>query len=244
MLHRAERYMRLVNRFQEFVLEDRGDQIALVSPHPDPSPYLRREQVVLVTLGHWITWGRQLTSHPIPVTEARFRWQGPSDASLVKRFFGGAIQFGFSEDALLLDRKLLELPLPESTPELVVKFEKYAASIIQKMQPEPSFACAVREMLEEGILSGRAKQSDVARRLGITVRTLNRRLANARLSFHHIRDELLRERSEMLLRKDQLPISEISYLVGYAEPSNFHRAFRRWTGKTPTQWRSAITSIH
>jgi AraC-like DNA-binding protein len=50
---------------------------------------------------------------------------------------------------------------------------------------------------------------------------------------------LLRERAETLLRKDHLPIAEVSYLVGYAEPSTFHRAFRRWTGQTPSRWRES-----
>jgi len=238
MLRRAERFMRMVNRFQEFALEDRGDQVALVSPHPDPSPYPRREQVVCVHLAHWITWGRQLTGHPLPVCEARFRWPGPDDPSVFESFFGGPVQFGAEEDALLLDHRLLELTLPESAPELVQKFEKYAAAIIQKMQPELNFADSVRTALAEGILNGHAKQGDIARQLGITVRTLNRHLADTGSSFLQIRDELLRERAEALLREGHLPIAEVSYLVGYAEPSTFHRAFRRWTGQTPSQWRA------
>jgi AraC-like DNA-binding protein len=240
MLQRAERYMRLVNRYQEFVLADRGREIALLSPHPDPSPYPRREQVIFAHLAHWITWGRQLTAHPIPVKEARFRWQGPHNSSVFERFFGGLVRFGAGEDALLLDRELLNLPLPESAPELVPTFEKYAVAMIQKMQAEPTLANSVRNALAEGILNGGATQRDIARQLGITVRTLNRRLTQAQTSFHQIRDELLRERAETLLRQGHLPIAEVSYLVGYAEPSNFHRAFRRWTGRTPTQWRAKV----
>jgi|KBSMisStandDraft_5_1062788.scaffolds.fasta_scaffold11465_5 AraC-like DNA-binding protein len=239
MLNRAERYMRLVNRYQEFVLEDRGREMALVSPHPDPSPYPRREQVVSAHLGHWITWGRQLTGHAIPVREARFRWRGPSDASPFESFFGGRVRFGAHEDALLLDREMFDLALPESAPELVPKFEQYAAAIIEKMQPATSFADSVRNALAEGILNGRARQEDIARQLNLTVRTLNRHLADGQTSFHRIRDGLLRERAETLLREGNLPIAEISYLVGYAEPSNFHRAFRRWTGRTPSEWRAA-----
>jgi AraC-like DNA-binding protein len=139
---------------------------------------------------------------------------------------------------LLLDRKMFDLALPESAPELVLKFEQYAAAIIEKMQPTPSFADSVRNALAEGILNGRGRQEDIARQLNITVRTLNRHLADTQTSFHQIRDGLLRERAETLLREGNLPIAEISYLVGYAEPSNFHRAFRRWTGRTPSEWRA------
>ncbi|HEX4485863.1 MAG TPA: AraC family transcriptional regulator ligand-binding domain-containing protein [Terriglobales bacterium] len=239
MLRRAERYMRLVNRHQEFVLEDRGPLVALVSPHPDPSPYPRREQVVCVTLGHWITWGRQLTSHALPVLEARFRWPGPPDPGPFERFFGGQVIFGSHEDALLLDRRLCDLPLPESAPELVVRFEKYAASMIRQMQGQPDFVDSVRAALEEGILHGKGRQSDIARHLGITVRTLNRHLSTAKTSFHQLRDDLLRTRAEKFLAENEIPIAEVSYLLGYAEPSTFHRAFRRWTGQTPCQWRES-----
>jgi AraC-like DNA-binding protein len=148
------------------------------------------------------------------------------------------VRFGTQEDALLLDRDMFGLALPESAPELVPKFEQYASAIIEKMQPAPCFADSVRNALAEGVLNGRASQRDVARQLGTTVRTLNRHLVGAHTSFHQIRDQLLRERAETLLREGNLPIAEISYLVGYAEPSNFHRAFRRWTGRTPAQWRT------
>jgi AraC-like DNA-binding protein len=238
MLRRGERYMRLVNGFQEFILEDRGDDVALVCPHPDPSPHPRREQVVFAYLGHWITWGRQLTSHPIAVKQAKFKWHGPQDPSRFERFFSGPVEFGAAEDSLLLDRSIFELPLPESAPELVPQFEKYAAAIIQKMQSRPNFVGGVRDSLSEGILNGHARQEDVARQLGITVRTLNRHLLAAHTSFHQIRDELLQERAKTLLREGHIPIAEVSYLVGYAEPSTFHRAFRRWTGQTPSQWRA------
>ena len=63
-------------------------------------------------------------------------------------------------------------------------------------------------------------------------------LDDAGTSFRKIRDELLRERAEELLRERRVPIAEVSYLLGYGEPSNFHRAFRRWTGLTPAAWRA------
>ena len=71
----------------------------------------------------------------------------------------------------------------------------------------------------------------------MTVRTMHRHLDDAGTSFRNIRDELLRQRAEALLLERRVPIGEVSYLLGYAEPSNFHRAFRRWTGFAPAEWR-------
>jgi AraC-like DNA-binding protein len=239
MLRRAERYMRVVNRHTEFVLEDAGGQASMTCPHQDPSPYGRREQVVCTLLGHWITWGRQLTRTRIAVDEARFQWSGPRDREPFERFFDGPVRFGARQDVLLLRSDVLKLPLIESTPELGARFEAYAAALVGRMTSQPSVVERVSKEIAEGLLIGSAREGAVAQRLAMTVRTMHRRLDEAGTSFRKIRDGLLRERAEGLLRERRVPIAEVSYLLGYGEPSNFHRAFRRWTGVTPAEWRAA-----
>ena len=239
MLRRAERYMRLVNRYTEFTLEDHGSRVAMHCPHPDPSPYGSRAQVVCTLLGHWISWGRQLTNARIAVDEAHFQWRGPMDKEPFERFFDGPVKFGARRDMLLLCSDVLRLPLIESTPELGVQFEAFAAALVRRMAPQSNFVERVREEIAEGLLTGSSREEPVAQRLAMTARTMHRRLDKAGTSFRRIRDELLRERAENLLRERSVSIGEVSYLLGYGEPSNFHRAFRRWTGLTPAAWRSA-----
>jgi AraC-like DNA-binding protein len=239
MLRRAERYMRVVNGYTEFVLEDDGRQAFLTCPHPDPSPYGRRQQVVCTLLGHWIAWGRQLTRARIAVDEARFQWSGPRNPEPFERFFEGPVRFGARQDVLLLRSDALKLPLVESTPELGARFEAYAAALVGRMTLQPSLVERVQEEIAEGFVVGSAREAAVAERLAMTVRTMHRRLDEAGTSFRKIRDELLRKRAEGLLRERRVPIAEVSYLLGYGEPSNFHRAFRRWTGLTPAEWRAA-----
>ncbi|HZP87282.1 MAG TPA: AraC family transcriptional regulator ligand-binding domain-containing protein [Burkholderiales bacterium] len=240
MLRRAERYMRVVNRYSEFVLEERANRLAMVCPHPDPSPYGPREQIVYAFLGHWIAWGRQLTRVSFAVEVARFRWSSPRARKPVEQFFGGRVEFGAKEDALLIDSGVLSLPLPERTPEAVEQFEAYAAALIRRMTSNSTVVERVREAIGEALLTGSAKEAVVAQRLAMTVRTMHRHLAQTGTSFRKMRDELLRQRAEALLREHRVPIGEVSYLLGYAEPSNFHRAFRRWTGLTPAQWREQM----
>ncbi len=239
MLRRAERYMSVVNRYREFVLEDHGTQFAMTCPHPDPSPYGPRAQVVCTLLGHWIAWGRQLTRGRIAVDEARFRWSGPPNREPFERFFDGPVKFGAEQDALILPSATLSLPLIESTPELGAQFEAYTAALVRRMEPQSDLVERVKQAIAEGLLAGSSREGAVAQRLALTVRTMHRRLDEAGTSFRKIRDELLRERAEELLRQRRVPIGEVSYLLGYGEPSNFHRAFRRWTGLTPTEWRAA-----
>jgi len=75
-----------------------------------------------------------------------------------------------------------------------------------------------------------------AERIHVTTRTPRRRLAESGLSFREDHRDLLRSRVENKLRDDRLPIAEIAYLSGYAEPSTFHYAFSSWTGVTPGKW--------
>ncbi len=163
MLRRAERYMRLVNRHSEFLLDERGDLVAMVCPHPDPSPCGPRQQVVCALLGHWIACGRQLTRASFSVEEARFRSSAPRDRTRSESFFGGRIEFGADEDALLLRCDVLRLSFPEQTPELIERFEAYACALIRRMTPESSIVERVREAIIEGLLTGSAKEAVVAK---------------------------------------------------------------------------------
>ena len=117
------------------------------------------------------------------------------------------------------------------------QFEAYAAALIRRMTPPSGIVERVREAIADGLLTDSAKEAVIAKRLAMTVRTMHRRLVEAGTSFRAVRDEMLRQRAEELLRQGRVPIGEVSYLLGYAEPSNFHRAFRRWTGLTPAEWR-------
>ena len=243
MLRRAERYIRVAFRYTRFVLHDHGGRVALSCEHPHPSPFARREQEVAFFLGQWLTWGRTLVGDAVVADAVRMRWQGPADTAPWLAFFGCPVRFGAGDDALIFRRDVLDLPLPEHTPELAEMFGSYAAALVRHLKPETAFVDRVREALVEGLLCDAANEAAVAARLGITVRTLHRRLAESENSFRQLRTDLLRGRAENLLREQQVPIAEISYLLGYADPSTFHRAFRRWTGVAPAEWRSrAATS--
>jgi AraC-like DNA-binding protein len=237
MLQRAQRYMRVFYRFTRVTLSFHDDQAILICEHPDPAPFGRHEQEVCFFLGQWLILGRTLIGEAVEAQEVRMGWTGPADPAPLEAFFQCPVRFGCSEDALVFDRRVLDLPLPEHTPELAKMFEGYATAMIQRLGAEASFVERVREAISEGMLSGASDESAIAGHIGVTTRTLRRRLADAGLSFREIRHALLRTRAEDMLRDHRLPIAEVSYLLGYAEPSTFHRAFRSWTGLTPSEWR-------
>ncbi|MGD8348016.1 MAG: AraC family transcriptional regulator ligand-binding domain-containing protein [Gammaproteobacteria bacterium] len=237
MLRRAERYSRVFFRYSHLHLSENDHVLTMTCDHPDPSPFGCREQEVCFFLGQWLALGCELIGEAVAVEEVRMRWRGPLDTAPFDNFFNCPLHFGCEDDAMVFHRHVLDLPLPEHTPELSAMFEDYAAAMIHRLDTDATFDERVRDLLSEGLLTGETSEASVAQQLCITGRTLHRRLAESGVSFRQLRQDLLRERAETLLRDGKLPIAEISYLLGYAEPSTFHRAFRNWTGLTPGEWR-------
>jgi AraC-like DNA-binding protein len=239
MLHRAARYTRVFFRYSRLDVVACDAGVRLICAHPAAAPFGNRAQEVCFFLGHWITWGRALLGPDVAAQEVRMRWSGPTDPEPISAFFGGRVAFGANEDALVFPTTLTNAKLPDRTPELEGVFEAYAAALIDVVAAERPFEDRVRSALAEGLLKGATSEQETAARLGMTQRTMRRRLAAEGLTFRTLRRDLLRARAERLLAEDRLPIAEIAYLLGYSEPATFHRAFRGWTGLTPAAWRAA-----
>jgi AraC-like DNA-binding protein len=90
---------------------------------------------------------------------------------------------------------------------------------------------------------GQANIEEIATRLGVSRRTLTRLLASEGCTFGEILDALRLDLAKSYLQEQNLPISEVSWLLGYKESSAFDHACKRWTGKTPTQIRSTAVKI-
>lgn len=237
MLGRAERYIRIVNKYPEFFLETRDGYVAQVCAHPEPSPFGPREQVVQCFLSHWLAWGRQLTGREIAPVRATFSWAGPRDTTPFTAFYRCPLQFGADEDALHFDRETLLVRFPDSSMQLSEDFENYAAAMIRQITTGDEFLPRVCAAIEDGLANGFGSEADVAARLAMTTRTLHRKLKSQNTSFRKLRDDVLVKKAKCLLGQHSIPIAEVSFLLGYSEVSTFYRAFKRWTGTVPRQWR-------
>jgi AraC-like DNA-binding protein len=148
------------------------------------------------------------------------------------------LDFGQDEDSLLFDNPSLESPLSDYTPEMSQELEQYALALVEKLSSGEGFLSAVRVAIEDSIAGGSNSEAEVARRLAVTPRTLHRRLEQEQTTYRQLRDLILQRHAKALLRQPSVSLGEASYLLGYSEPSTFCRAFKRWTGTTPNQWRS------
>jgi AraC-like DNA-binding protein len=107
---------------------------------------------------------------------------------------------------------------------------------------DAEFATRVRATMQTLAADRRWSVEIVARELAVSPRTLQRRLERAGTTFNAVCDEIRRDAALLHLRDPRVPIKEAAFLVGFSEPSTFYRAFRRWTGDTPANFRRGLAS--
>lgn len=174
--------------------------------------------------------------HPL---EVRFTHVSPGDEREYTRVFQCPIRFSAEKDELLFDSELMEVQLRLADPALLDVLEKYAAQLSARIGGPNKWSVKVVDLINELIFNGRKPEIDVvARKLGVSGRTLQEKLKVEEKSFRSclelVREEIARD---YLLRRG-VSICDVAFLLGYAEQSAFNHAFKRWTGKTPKEYRS------
>jgi AraC-like DNA-binding protein len=156
-----------------------------------------------------------------------------------RSFLGCEIEFGCNADELVFPETVKLLPIGSADPylnELLVKYcdEALAHRELDRTNLRGSVENAIAPLLPHG----RARSSEIARQLGMSHRTLARRLASEGLTFSRVLDELKVDLAKRYLKDGNLPISQIAWLLGYREISASTHAFKRWTGSSPRQSRA------
>jgi len=183
----------------------------------------------LVRMSRELTGVRLVPSH---VYLAHLRNRGASE---LVRFFGCDIKFGAAVDEVTFSGRLRDLPLLNADPYLNRLLITYCERALSQRSRSPG---SMRTKVENAIIPllphGSARASNVARRLGVSQRSLARYLAREGLNFSKLLNELRLELARQYLRDEQLPVSHVAWLLGYQDVAAFSNAFKRWTGKTPT----------
>ena len=162
----------------------------------------------------------------------------PDNAAEYDLIFGAPIQFGRPSAALVLDSKLLGLPIVRNERELDEYLKHSPADLLGRRDYGTTLADQVRRILERGLRGEWPTSDDVAARLSISPQHVRRLLREEGTSLGAIKEELLRDAAiSALARGDS--VDEISARLGFSEPSAFRRAFKRWTGSTPATYQSA-----
>jgi AraC-like DNA-binding protein len=168
--------------------------------------------------------------------EVRFRHTPPADIAEHKRIFRAPVRFNCPVNELVFTRSYLDLTLIRGDSGLISVLDRQAEDLLARLPKPECFIDKVRRLLKEAPKVDPGL-SELARQLGTTERTLQRKLKEEGASYQSLVREVRCALSEQYLRKPEVAISEIAYLLGFSETSAFHRAFRRWTGITPKEYR-------
>src|SRR5579884_1573298 len=147
------------------------------------------------------------------------------------------IRFGRPKHRIVFDASILDLPLTTGDPASHRLAREQCERLLDSISTRSQLVDQVARMV---LRSGGGLRSfeEVADALGMSSRTLRRRLAELRTTFSDVRDRELRDRATDLLRSSDLPVTRIAGRLGYANHANFLRAFRQWTGQSPTEYRA------
>jgi AraC-like DNA-binding protein len=172
--------------------------------------------------------------------EAWFAHSEPSNTAEYARAFAGAkLKFDAPCYGFSFDAELADAPLVSADTALHAAHCEHLEFLQARLWEPRSFALRVRELIACELRRGRPTSWDVARQLQISRRTLVRRLNSEGTSFKSQLDELRRQLALSLVARTQPSLMEITTLLGFSQVQAFHRAFRRWTGQTPMQYRDS-----
>lgn len=234
-IDRLIRFESLSGKLGETHLSRHGDTVRLRWQCPlagDPARYLTEAAVT-----GWVAFMRPLIARELSPVRVCFRHPAPDDEQRYRAFFDAPVVFAADFDGVELPAEFLTLPLESADPGLSVMMEREARDLLTDFDANTNLVSAVRARIYQQLADGEPSLESVADSLGMPARTLSARLARRSLRFAEILDGLRQSLAELYLQDPALSLTEIALLLGFAESSSFSRAFRRWRGTSPNQWR-------
>lgn len=236
-LARMARYSRIVSTVAEMSLEEFDDHFAFILRSRLPRWEVPVEAVdaALATPVKMcrVSYGDDF--HPLRVITHRPKFDDPTR---YEEYFRAPVEFSADDNMLYFSKESLEEHLPTANPRLARINDQVITEYLAQFD-KSSTATRVRAKLIDLMSAGNVTQQDVADSLHMSLRTLQRKLREEKTSYKDLLDETRRELANQYLRDSYLSVSEVTYLLGFSEPSNFARAFKRWTGHTPSEFRAA-----
>ena len=162
-------------------------------------------------------------------------------AERYERFFATRVEFDAPRYAISFDKATLERHLPTGNAELGRANDQVIQAYLARLNRSDVVMRAKVALLEH-LPSGQVSEEVVAQALNMSLRTMQRKLRDETTSYKELLEETRRDLAQEYVRNPHVAIGEITYLLGFSEPSSFSRAFRRWTGRSPTEFRDAAQS--
>jgi AraC-like DNA-binding protein len=233
------RYLHILDDAVEVGLVDDGAHTALRVLEESEAPAPASHELCFALVVERV---RALAPRGARIVEVRFAHAGtPAQAARHRELFGAKVVFSAPRTELVLERSALATPLTTADPNLLALLLPEAEARRARPAPEQLVADQVRRALAAALCQDDAQLEAIGKRLGMTGRSLQRRLKDEGTSFQAVRDESRKHLADRYLARG-MSFAEISFVLGFSEPSAFFRAFKRWTGLTPVQRRASLVA--
>lgn len=233
---RAERYARVLTSVSTYEVEV-VDEGAFVHLHRAGERRLGMWLSNEATIASIAAISREVSTKPFNPIAVCFKHLPPESIAGHEAYFGCPVHFESDRDSLLISSETLRTPNKLGDASISKFFEAHLETEVSKLEDEHSLQRQVQTQISQSLSEGVPTLSDVARHLGMSGRTLQRRLADRGYSYQTLVDESRRQLAKRLLRQTDFSLVEVAFMTGFSEQSAFTRAFKRWAGQTPRSFR-------
>ena len=234
-LNRMARYKQMCPP-ENLRITEKGDHCTIElewSNTEQPGPPM----LVGITLAFLLELGRRGTGQPLTARSVEFS-HSMDDVQALEDYFGCPVRIGANCDRLTLHRKDLDCPFVSYNAELLEILTPVLDQSLGEKQRSRSITEMVKWIIKHSLTGGRPDIQTIAREIGMSDRTLQRRLADEGTSFKNLLTQTRHEQAREYLKDSSLDIKEVAFLVGYEDQNSFYRAFQLWEGGTPSNWRT------
>jgi len=240
LAHAAElntRFLRLTDTGVTAQLIERDGLVGLGISHRPEVNAMRFPIELMIGLGFRIL--RHAAGDQLALREVTFAHAPGFPIAPYEELFEAPVRFDAPESAMWVTPETLHLPFAGRDPIVRRYLEVHAEQMLAAVPaPEPAAIAQIREAIVVELATSGAELSRVAKRLAMSVRTVQRRLEEAGRNYQELVDETRSAMARALLRDRARSIIDVAFELGYADLKGFYRAFRRWTGATPAEWRA------
>jgi AraC-like DNA-binding protein len=231
----AVRYLHALTDAARLTIEESATTLELCLHRDIAGTYglLTANEATLIEIVHAM---RSISGQPIGLSSVTLKASNQAPMKALEDFFGCPVLPNSRDDALLFDAATLSGTLPKSDEGLASFLVEHLKQTVPE-HPELAWLHQVRETIANVLPQSQSPLETVARSMGMSSRTLQRRLAEQDKTFKDLLDGVRKDLAMKVIGSTSMPIAEVAFLIGFADAAALVRAFKRWTGSTPSAFR-------
>ncbi len=238
---KAGRYHRIIGNMITTRMELGRGKVRVIYFTPPHAPQMSRH-CFDSTFSSTVHLARTLSGQPLNPLEVTFIYPEPDSRAEYERIFNCPVRFDCNDNSMTLDMRWGSLPVRMANPSLLEHFERYARDFLAQMERKNATTQAVTKIVLARLDDESLSIEKVAREMAVSVRTLQNRLEAEGVVFSDLLRDIRHRLAQQYLRENY-SVEQITCLLGFSEPSAFRKAFKKWSGVTPRQYRLGASGM-